>query len=92
MSSPSGPPINPFPPSPLEPCIKKTTAVQHLAQNWKSTVAGLLTLIIITGGYFLAIPSDVLQMHGVTQNEIFWGTVVCGVAKLYVALITKDTK
>ena len=68
------------------------TLFQHLVQNWKSTAANFLTLVVITGGYFSMIPSNVLQQHGVTQNELFWGTVVSGLAKLYVALITKDAK
>jgi hypothetical protein len=97
VSSPSGPPITPFPKPPLEPCIErpvdaKPTVVQHLAQNWRSTVSGLLTLVVITGGYFAAVPATLLQQHGVTQNQIFWGTVISGLAKLYIAIITKDTK
>ena len=59
-------------------------------QNWKSTAANFLTLVIITGGYFAVIPVATLQQHGVTQNEMFWGTVACGIAKLWVGLITKD--
>lgn len=59
-------------------------------QNWKSTAANFLTLVVITGGYFAVIPVDTLQQHGITQNEMFWGTVACGIAKLWVGLITKD--
>ena len=65
---------------------------QILTQNWKSTAANLLTLIVVTGGYFAMMPSAILQQHGVTQNELFWGTVICGLAKLYVGIITKDAK
>lgn len=66
--------------------------LQHLIENWKSTVANVLTLIVVTGGYFAAVPTTLLQQHGITQNEIFWGTVICGLAKVYVGLITKDAK
>ena len=65
---------------------------QHLIENWKSSAANFLTLVVLTGGFFTAMPSEILQSHGVTQNEMFWGTVICGLAKLYVGLITKDTK
>ena len=64
----------------------------HLVENWKSTAANLLTLIVITGGYFTAMPSTILQQHGVSQNAIFWGTVITGLAKLYIGIITKDAK
>jgi len=64
----------------------------HIVENWKSTAANLLTLIVITGGYFTAMPSAMLQQHGVTQNEIFWGTVLTGLAKMYIGIITKDAK
>ena len=64
----------------------------HLAANWKSTAANVLTLVVITGGYFAVIPVATLQQHGVTQNEMFWATVVCGLAKLYVGLIQKDAQ
>ena len=65
---------------------------QHFVQNWKSTVANILTLIVVTGGYFAAVPTSMLQQHGISQNAIFWGTVVVGLAKIYVGLITKDVK
>ena len=68
------------------------SVLQHLVQNWKSTAAHILTLVVITGGYFAMIPSTVLQQHGVTQNELFWGTIIGGLAKVYVGLITKDAK
>ena len=64
----------------------------HFITNWKSTAANFLTLVVITGGYFAMIPVATLQQHGVTQNEMFWSTAVCGLAKLYVGIITKDTK
>jgi hypothetical protein len=67
-------------------------AFTYFVQNWKSTAANVLTLIITTGAFFTAIPSATLQQHGITQNEIFWGTVACGLAKLYVGIITKDAK
>ena len=85
---PSGPPVNPFPrPQPVPASV-----LNHLSANWKSTASNLLTLIVVTGMYFAAIPSQVLQQHGVTQNEAFWGTVIVGLAKLYIALITKDAQ
>ena len=64
----------------------------YFSQNWKSTAANFLTLVVITGGYFAVIPVATLQQHGVTQNEMFWGTVVCGVAKLWIGLLQKDVK
>jgi hypothetical protein len=68
------------------------SAWAHFTQNWKSTAANFLTLVVITGGYFAVIPVATLQEHGITQNEVFWGTVICGLAKLYVGLITNDAK
>lgn len=67
-------------------------AINHTVQNWKSTASGALTLITLTGGFFTAIPSATLQQHGVTQNEIFWGTCIVGLAKLYVDWLRKDAQ
>lgn len=64
----------------------------HLIENWKSTVANLLTLVITAGAFFSAIPNQVLQQNGITQKEIFWGTCVVGLAKLFVGLVQKDAK
>lgn len=66
--------------------------IPDLLANWKSTVANLLTLLVVTGGYFTAIPAAMLQQNGITQHEIFWATVIFGLAKVYVGLITKDAK
>ncbi len=66
--------------------------IANLLENWKSTAANALTLIVMTGGFFTAMPSESLQAHGITQNEMFWGTVACGLAKMYIGLITKDAK
>ena len=63
---------------------------QFFLRNWKSTASNALTLVALTGGYFTAIPSPTLQEHGVSQHEIFWATVITGLAKLYIGLITKD--
>jgi hypothetical protein len=64
----------------------------HLMANWKTSVANLLTLIIVTGGYFAAVPTAALQQHGVSQNMIFWATIAVGVSKMYLGLIQKDAK
>jgi len=60
--------------------------------NWKSTLSGFLTATVVTLGYFTAIPSTVLQSHGVSQNTIFWGAVVNGLAIVWLGLIKKDAK
>ena len=65
---------------------------QHLIANWKTTASNLLTLIVVTGSYFAAVPSTALQQHGVSQNEIFWGTIIVGLAKIYIGIIQKDAK
>ena len=90
---PGAPPIGPNPnPGNPQPATPFNKAVAHLTANWKSTVSNALTLIVVTGAYFAAIPTAILQQHGITQNEIFWATVVCGLAKLYVGIIQKDAK
>jgi len=60
--------------------------------SWKSTASSALTLIVLAGGYFTAIPSATLQSHGISQNAIFWMTVVVGLAKLLVGAMTQDAK
>jgi hypothetical protein len=66
--------------------------IQHLLTNWKSSVANFLTVVIATGTYFAAVPSATLQSAGVTQNEIFIGTCIVGLAKVYIGLIQKDAQ
>ncbi len=60
--------------------------------SWKSTASNALTLIVLAGGYFTAIPSPTLQAHGVSQNGIFWLTVIVGLAKLVLGAMTQDAK
>lgn len=66
--------------------------VTYFVQNWKSTAANFLTLVVMTGGYFAMIPVATLQQHGVSQNECFWATAGFGLAKLYVGILQKDAK
>jgi len=65
-------------------------ALNHFAQNWKTTVSAILTTIIAAGVYFAAVPTSLLQQNGITQTEIFWGTVVVGLAKVILGVIQKD--
>ena len=66
--------------------------LQSAVGSWKSTASNALTLIVLAGGYFTAIPSETLQSHGISQNAVFWITVVVGIAKLYVGMISHDAK
>ena len=64
--------------------------LQSAVGSWKSTASNALTLVVLAGGYFTAIPSPTLQEHGVSQNTVFWITVVVGLAKLLVGAMTHD--
>jgi hypothetical protein len=66
--------------------------IANLLENWKSTAANALTLVVLTGAYFSAIPSESITNMGITPKEIAWFTAASGLAKMYVALITKDAK
>ena len=66
--------------------------LQHIVGNWKTTVSGILSAIIATGVYFAAVPTAVLQENEITQKEIFWATVVFGLAKVFLGLIQSDAK
>jgi len=66
--------------------------IQSAVGSWKSTASNALTLIVLAGGYFTAIPSPTLQAHGVSQNAVFWLTVVTGLAKLLIGAMTQDAK
>ena len=66
--------------------------MDHLIVNWKSTVSNLLTMTLVGLGVLLAQPPETLVANGLTLKEIFWMGIISAVAKLYVALITKDAK
>ncbi len=71
---------------------KLAEMLDHLIVNWKSTVSNLLTLTLIALGVLLAQPPETLMANGLTLKEIFWMGMISAVAKVYVALITKDAK
>lgn len=80
-------------PDPHEPMSTKLSdALNHIIENWKTTVSAVLTTTLATGTYFAAVPANILQQNGITQHEIFIGTVICGLAKVYLSLIQKDAK
>lgn len=66
--------------------------IEHLIENWKSTAANVLTLVVITAGYFSTMTPEQLATSGLTPREMFWIAVAGGIGKIYVALITKDAK
>lgn len=80
------------PPPPKEPPAKLVPTSTTVVKNWRSTVSGVLSAVIAAGVYFAAVPTEQLQGIGITQKEIFIGTIVIGLAKVYLAMITKDAK
>lgn len=66
--------------------------LQHLVENWKSTVANLLTLVIVTGAFLLAQPPATLAQMHITHAVVAYLTAAVGLAKIYVGLISKDSK
>lgn len=71
---------------------KLAVILDHLIENWKSTVANLLTISLIGIGYLLTLPKEQLLANGLSSKELFWLGALNGVLKIYVALITKDAK
>lgn len=80
------------PAAPKEPPAKLVPTSTTVVRNWRSTVSGVLSAVIAAGVYFAAVPSEQLQGLGITQKEIFIGTTIIGLAKVYLAMITKDAK
>jgi hypothetical protein len=64
-----------------------TITIPDVLQNWKSTVSGLLTLLVVGGAYLTTNPPP-----GLSAREMGWATFVGGLAKIYLALIQKDAK
>jgi hypothetical protein len=60
-------------------------ALTHLIQNWKTTVSGVLTLMVTGGAYLTLAPPP-----GFTAKEIGWATFATGLAKVWLSLIQKD--
>lgn len=71
---------------------KLAAAIDHFLSNWKSTVANGLTIALIGIGFLLNQPHDQLIAHGLSESFLWWSGSISGLLKLYVALITKDTK
>ena len=71
---------------------KLALVLKHLIENWKSTVSNLLTVVIITGVYLSTQSPENLTNLGISEHVVTWGTFLSGLAKLYVAFITKDAK
>lgn len=66
--------------------------LKNLLENWKSTAANFLTLVIIFAGYLAMQTPQTLAQLGISAKFAAWVMFVSGIAKLYVALITKDAK
>lgn len=75
-----------------EPPAKLVPTKTSIFANWRSTASGLLSVVIAAGVYFAAVPTTQLQSMGITQKEIFIGTVVTGLAQVYLHMISKDAK
>lgn len=80
------------PAPPKEPPAKLVPTTTTVAKNWRSTVSGVLGAVIAAGVYFAAVPTEQLQGIGITQKEIFIATIIVGLAKVYLGMITKDAK
>ncbi len=65
-------------------------ALTHVITNWKTTAQAVLGVIVATGVYFAAVPTAVLQQNGITQKEIFYATILFGLAKVYLGILQKD--
>jgi hypothetical protein len=87
-SSYTGMPLKPTPEQPA----KLVPTANTIFTNWRSTLSGILTALLATGTYFSAVPSATLITHGISQNTIFWMTVVDGLATVYLHMISKDAK
>jgi hypothetical protein len=57
----------------------------HLANNWKTTVQGILSLVVTVGLYFTALPTGAIPQH--TAAVI---TIATGLAKAILGLIQSD--
>ncbi|SRR6266567_3067958 len=77
---------------PAEPPAKLVPTSATLVKNWRSTASGVLGAVIAAGVYFAAVPTAQLQSIGITQKEIFIGTIIVGLARVYVGMISKDAK
>jgi hypothetical protein len=75
-----------------EPPAKLIPTKVTVLTNWRSTISGILSAVVAAGVYFAAVPTTQLQGIGITQKEVMIGTVVVGLAKVYLAMITKDAK
>ena len=53
--------------------------------SWKTTVSGLLSLIVTGGAYLTLAPPP-----GFSTKQMGWTTFVLGLAKVYMSLIQKD--
>ena len=56
-------------------------------ENWKTTLSGMLTTLVVGGAYLTTSPPP-----GFTSKEMGWGTFVVGLGKIYLAIIQKDAK
>ena len=58
----------------------------YTVKNWKSTLSGTLTVTLVTTGYLLTQP--ITAAHHTLTGVL---TIVQGLAKIYIALIQKDS-
>lgn len=53
--------------------------------HWKTTVSSVLTVLIATGTYFMAVPSTIISQKWATII-----TIVVGLAKVWLGLVQQD--
>jgi hypothetical protein len=58
-----------------------------MLQNPLSTIAGLLSVVMVAGVYFSTVPATM-----VNQKVAVWGTLASGLARVLLGLIQKDPK
>ena len=58
-------------------------ALTHFLTNWKTSVAGALTLAVVTAAYLLTVPTI---PHSLTVPL----TIIAGLGKIYISVIQSD--
>ncbi len=59
--------------------------LHNAVANWKSSLAGILTVVVATGVYFSAVPTG-----DISQRVAVVITIATGLAKVYLGLLQKD--
>jgi hypothetical protein len=67
--------------------VQVNTLVNHIIANWKTTVQGILSLVVTIGLYFTALPSGAIP-----QKYAAILTIATGLAKAILGSIQSDAK